>query len=548
MGVLRPGETCWRLAKASRVKFLVDGQDYLRALELALKEARRSIAILGWGFDPRIRFTPDGEEIGHRLTALAKANPALDVRILIWRSALPISATQDFFPHRAKAWFRGSSVRFDLDATVPFGACHHQKVVVIDDALAFVGGADLMPGRWDTGVHRDREPARRHPGRFAYRPRHEVMAMVEGEAAAMLGALFRERWRNALGESLAEPSEPGVAVWPADVVPDLAPAEVAIARTLPAWRGAPGVGEIAALTLEAIFAAKRLIYMENQYFTWPLAVEALAARLAEPDGPEIVLVCNESSPSYFDKLTMDRARSTALWRLKSSDVFSRFHAFAPATARGRPIVTHAKVMVIDDALVRIGSANLNNRSQGFDTECELAFEAATSTEGEVIAALRDRLAGHWIGRSASEVSEATARGGGFVAVLRSLDSGGSPAPAAGAPSRPDRGVHRRLPHRRPRRRERRVAAGSPTGAVAGPDARDQAVGRRSASRKSTTSGRWSEATRDSGSDAVLTASKRTPRPNTWSIASMGRVDGKVGAPRTVRAARRASVSSRASVR
>ena len=103
------------------------------------------------------------------LIELARANPALDIRLLVWRSALPISATQEFFPHRAKAWFRDTPVRFELDDTVPLGACHHQKVVVIDDALAFVGGGRLLV----RPLGHDGPPRRRsapQPGRRA-RPR-----------------------------------------------------------------------------------------------------------------------------------------------------------------------------------------------------------------------------------------------------------------------------------------------------------------------------------------------------------------------------------------
>jgi phosphatidylserine/phosphatidylglycerophosphate/cardiolipin synthase-like enzyme len=91
---------------------------------------------------------------------------------------------------------------------------------------------------------------------------------------------------------------------------------VAIARTLPAWRGRPGVDEIAKLTLDAIGAAKSLIYLENQYFTSPTVAEALAERLMAPDGPEVLLISSHQSPSYFDRMTMDRTRSVALWRLR----------------------------------------------------------------------------------------------------------------------------------------------------------------------------------------------------------------------------------------
>ena len=278
MALARPGETCWTRARADRVKFLVDGRDYYAALRAALEAAHSSVHLLGWGFDPRVDLPPAAgddlpQAIGHLLTRLAHDHPSLDIRLLVWRSALPIAATQAFFPHRARSWFRGTGVDFRLDSDVPFGACHHQKIIVIDGALAFVGGADLMPGRWDTPAHPDRD---RRRGRDSP-PRHEAMAMVDGPAAAAFEALFLARWRRSQDETLDVP--PGDQdPWPEDLTPDLANAEVAIARTLPAWRGEDSVREIAALSLEAMAAAKQLIYLEGQYFTWPLATEALAAR------------------------------------------------------------------------------------------------------------------------------------------------------------------------------------------------------------------------------------------------------------------------------
>src|SRR5580698_4819421 len=317
MGLLRAGETCWRLGPSGRVKVLVDCQDYFAALSTALEQARRTIHLLGWSFDPRVRLTPDAPDataMGRKLIELARANPSLDVRLLVWRSALPISATQSGFPHRARAWFRGTRVRFELDDKVPLGACHHQKAVIIDDALAFVGGADFADDRWDSSAHLDDDPRRVATDGHRHGPRHEVMALTDGPAAAALGELFRERWRNATGESLAVAAGEGLA-WPEEVTPDFTGGLSAVARTEPLWRENAAVREIGELTLQAIAGARDLIYIENQYFTWPLAVEALAARLAEPSGPEIVLICTGKSPSYFDRITMDRARSVALWRL-----------------------------------------------------------------------------------------------------------------------------------------------------------------------------------------------------------------------------------------
>src|SRR6185437_1753909 len=165
MELLRPGETCWRVAEQGRVKFLVDGEAYFRAVADAIARARRSIHLLGWSFDPRVLLKPESADavgLGQRLIELGRADPALDIRLLVWRSALPIAATQEFFPHRARAWFKGTSVRFELDDMVPLGACHHQKIVVIDDALGLVGGADFGADRWDTTAHLGNDPRRRH--------------------------------------------------------------------------------------------------------------------------------------------------------------------------------------------------------------------------------------------------------------------------------------------------------------------------------------------------------------------------------------------------
>jgi len=426
LGLLKVGETCWRAAAAPRVKFLVDDQDYFDALMRTLRQARRSIHFLGWSFDPRTRLTPDEPDptqIGALLAELVRDRPELDVRLLIWRSSLPISATQSFFPHRAKRWFKGTGVRFELDNTVPFGACHHQKIVVVDDAVAFIGGADFGCDRWDTSLHLDADRWRRTAGGRACPARHEVMAMTDGPLARDLGEHFRARWRTAVG-AIGPPAAPdGLDPWPEELAADLENVPAAVSRTAPAWRAQPEVQEIEALTLEAIAAARRLIYMENQYFTWPLAVEALAARLAEPEGPEVVLVCTARSPSYFDQITMDRARSTAIWRLTTGDVFGRFHALSPHTADGAIIIAHAKLMIVDDALARISSANLNNRSHGFDTEAELAIEAGTEDEAAAITRLRNRLAGHWIGQPPEAVAEMARLTGSLAQGLWALDSG-----------------------------------------------------------------------------------------------------------------------------
>ncbi|HEX4180862.1 MAG TPA: phospholipase D-like domain-containing protein [Caulobacteraceae bacterium] len=431
MALLRPGETCSRIDSADRVAFLVDVQDYFCAVSEALQRARRSILLLGWGFDPRTRLRPDGfdgpddpDEIGQVLLRLAREQPDLDIRVLIWKSALPIAASQEFFPHRARQWFRGARVHFWLDDMVPLGGCHHQKVLVIDDAVAFCGSGDFGTDRWDSPAHLDTDSRRIDPDQHQHPPRHEVMMMVDGEAAKALGDLARERWRRATGETAPPPPPADHDPWPPSTRPHLEGASVAIVRTDPAWRGRPLVREWEALTLASIASARRCLYLENQYFTAPDIAEAIARRLAEPDGPEVILVSTERSPSWFDRLTMDRTRSMVIRRLKAADVFGRFRAWCPETPAGHTVIVHAKVTIVDDQLARIGSANLNNRSTGFDTECELAIEASDEVSALAIVTLRNRLVGHYMGRNADDIAGAVERHGGLIGAVEALNTHG----------------------------------------------------------------------------------------------------------------------------
>jgi len=436
--LLRPGETCWRRVHADRASVLLDSAAYFAAAKAAMAQAKTSIHLLGWAFDPLTQLEPDAQgggptddQIGGFLKSLAFQRPGLDVRVLIWKSALPIAASQHFFPHRARACFKNTPVIFRLDGAVPLGACHHQKVLVIDDQIAFCGGGDITTDRWDTPQHLDDDTRRRMPFGGIHDPRHEVMMCVEGEAAQAMGDLFRRRWRRATGADLPpRPSEAAASQaspWPDGLAPQFTDVTVGVARTEPAWRRDPEVRESEALHLAAIAAAKRYIYLENQYVASPVIGDALAARLAEADGPEVVIVSTEHSPSWFDRMTMDKTRSALLRRLQAADTSGRFHAYCPETKGGKTIIVHCKATVIDDVLLRVGSTNLNNRSAGFDTECDLAIEAEAGPAGAAtraaIAAHRTRTLAHFLDRSAADVEAAIASKGGLAAAIEALDSG-----------------------------------------------------------------------------------------------------------------------------
>ena len=399
---LKTGDNCWRVERAGRFAVLVENAAYFEALESALSKARRSVVILGWQFDPRTRLDPETRpgdrqaEIGHKIRMMIKQNPDLDIRLLIWKSPLLIAASQGFFPQRAQRWFHRRTADFRLDSPGPLGACHHQKVVVIDDAVAFCGGGDIATDRWDSVEHMDGDPRRCMPSGAICPPRHEVMCVMDGPAARALGDLARRRWFRATREAVLPIQQEGLDPWPEGVEPDLTDVEVGVARTEPAWGRRAEVKENLALHLDAIRRARKLIYLENQYFTSPVIARALIDRLTEPGGPEIVLVSTTESPSWFDRLTMDTARAEVLMRLEAADHENRFTAFCPRTAEGQRIIVHSKVTIIDDEFLRIGSTNLNNRSQGLDTECDVVTVADTDEGRAFVRRLRHRLIAHFM--------------------------------------------------------------------------------------------------------------------------------------------------------
>jgi phospholipase D1/2 len=211
MSLLRPGETCWRIVHADRASVLVDSAAYFAAFRRAARAARHAINIVGWDVDSRTRLVPaaavaDGDPpcLLDFLEALLARRPALHVHVLAWDFSPIFALEREWF---TQVKFRGDSggrMHFRLDGNHPTGASHHQKIVVIDDEIAFVGGMDLTIRRWDTSEHRDRDPRRGDVQGGTYAPVHDVQLAVEGAAARALGELVRARWLHATGKSPAQ--------------------------------------------------------------------------------------------------------------------------------------------------------------------------------------------------------------------------------------------------------------------------------------------------------------------------------------------------------
>jgi phosphatidylserine/phosphatidylglycerophosphate/cardiolipin synthase-like enzyme len=415
------------MAQAGRAAVLIDAACYFARLEHSLRLARRSILIIGWDFDGRIKLRPDaGQEcpaLGELLRSLVEAHPELEIRILVWSLATVHAPSAARPLVVGTEWQRHPRISLRLDREHPIYAAHHQKIVSIDDSLTFAGGIDLTVGRWDTSGHRAGDPARLTPDGPAYGPVHDLQMVVDGDAARALVDLAHRRWRDATGEAL-EPVDTDADLWPLDLKPDFMRIPVAIARTMPPWGEEPAVREVAALTLDALSAARHSIYIEAQYLASFAIGDLLAERLATADGPEIIILVPQSMPGWLERFAMGSNRDRLIRRMKQADRFDRLRIYrpvVPAQEAECEVLIHSKLIIVDDAFVRIGSSNINNRSIGLDTECDLAIEAPDNAVRRSIARLRERLLAEHLGVSPDRVAEVAAAEGSLVRAIEALN-------------------------------------------------------------------------------------------------------------------------------
>ncbi|SCZ55594.1 VTT domain-containing protein [Thiohalomonas denitrificans] len=424
--ILVPGSNCWRVERAHRAACLVEGEEYFAAFREAVQHARHRILILGWDIDSNLRLmrgkNGDGGPLGDFLNEIVSSRPELEANVLIWDFAMIYAIEREWLPVYRLGWKTHRRLHFHLDDEHPLGGSQHQKVVVIDDAVAFVGGMDLGKWRWDTSEHRPGDPRRVDAAGNAYLPYHDLQMVVDGPAAAALGLLARRRWESATGQSLPGP-EPRGDPWPESVVPYWLEVDVGITRTEPRYRNRPQVREVERLYLDVIAAAGKYLYIENQYLTAKVIRDALAARLREPDGPEMVIVVPLKTGGWLEQNTMDVRRRALISHLRKADRYGRLRIVYPDVPGLAPdhISVHSKLMIVDDVFLRIGSSNLNNRSMGLDSECDLAIASAGDPHhSSGIIQLRNRLLAEHLGVGPDEVQAQFTTTGSLLATVDAL--------------------------------------------------------------------------------------------------------------------------------
>ena len=421
---MQSDKRAWR---ATRAAVIIDAADYFCALHHAFEAARRDIWILGWDTDPRIRLRPDagdasGETLGDLLTRLLERNPNLRVHVLTWDFAMVYATERDWTPLFGTSWPTHRRLHLEMDGCAPLAGSQHQKVVVVDDRIAFSGGIDLTKVRWDTSQHLPDDPRRIDPDGKPYPPFHDIQMCVEGEAAAALGHLVRERWRRAGFKKVCRSARP-TDYWPANLTPQFQDCPVEIDRTYPRYGNHPAVTEVQESYCRQIAAARRWIYIENQYLSSERICNALVDRMTQPDAPELILVLPLRSGGWLEEVSMGLRRRHFLHRLTAAMAPERLRLLYPhIPGCGADYLTvHAKFMAIDGTLLRVGSANLSNRSMGLDSECDLTVAGDTDRIRRGVTDVVCRLLAEHLGSDTETVAQRLSESASLVATVDTLN-------------------------------------------------------------------------------------------------------------------------------
>ena len=443
----------------NRVHVLIDGAEYYESLYSALRSLGHGdwVHFTDWEGDADERLCGPGTEIGVVLADLARKG--VSVRGLLWRS----HPRQTHFAEQAnfeftKAVDKAGGEVF-LDERVRRGGSHHQKLVIArraqrsDHDVAFVGGIDLCHGRHDDASHRGDIQVIEISPRYGRRPPwHDVQLEVRGPAISDLEHTFRERWqdptpldhrnpwRRAIRHLAGEPDRPAPLPPEREAPPSSGTHAVQIVRTYPAKRlpypfAVDGERSVARAYLKAFARARCFVYIEDQYL-WSIdAANALAAALRTHRGLRLVAVV----PRYPDRggrvtsaaANIGRERFINILRDAGQD---RVAIFDLENEDGTPIYVHAKVCVVDDVWMVVGSDNLNRRSWTHDSEISCSVIDAALDERPPVdpgglgdgarrlaRATRLRLWREHLGRTVDDDADLIDPIAGFEALMRSAD-------------------------------------------------------------------------------------------------------------------------------
>ncbi len=333
----------------------IDGAAALPAMEKAIRAAEHSVHIAGWHATPDFKLSRDPTAVSLR-DLLAEVAERVPVRLLLWAGP-PVPAyqpTRRMVKEARDEFARDSRVQCVLDGRERTLHCHHEKLVIVDGDAAYVGGVDM------TALQGDRYDGGSHPpdSDLGW---HDAAVRLRGPAVVDVARHFGQRWNEVTGESLPDPNQPTAA----------GSSQVQVLRTVPERTyefASQGEFTILDAYMRALASAERFIYLENQFLWSPEAVDALVDKLRRPPRDDFrILLLLPAKPSNGADTTRGQ-----LGRLLDADAGQgRLLATTVVGYQGDksgPVYVHAKVGIIDDRWLTVGSANLNEHSLFNDTE------------------------------------------------------------------------------------------------------------------------------------------------------------------------------------
>ncbi len=416
-----PGN-CFCTAEVAHAGLLIDAADYYRALHHAARAAEHYILLCGWQFDSEVRLLRGREAhasalpstLKSWLDALCAKKPKLRVYMLAWDFHMVFALEREWLQPLIFELTTSERLRFRFDDNHVRSGSHHQKFVVIDGELSFLGGVDVAEHRWDDRCHLEHDPRRTSHG-AEHKPFHDVQLCLRSrEVSRVLTRVFCERWQLAGGEPIMpDASDEKTRVALPDEAFPIPAQHVALSRTDPQkGKDQPGgCREIFSLYAGAIERAERSIYLEMQYFSSHEICEVLVRRLRDRRAPplSIVMVLNMEADSFKEEVAVGLAQAEVLAALREAAAAAeREHELGlyytvplgePGREPLRSTYIHSKLMIVDDRFLTIGSANLTNRSLNVDTELQASFETLDPEDalGRSIASVRRTLLAEHLG-------------------------------------------------------------------------------------------------------------------------------------------------------
>ena len=364
--ILKPNINSSQFIKLKRLGILIDSDEYYQAFFNVTNRAKTSINIHGWEFDSRINLShvnsnfPDG--LREYFTILAKKNRNLLINIRSWKSSFYLRFGRERFANFKWKLQVPQNIDYRQIRHYALYGSLHEKIAIIDNSCAFIGGMDITKKRWDTQEHIQNDSRRLDPEGKIYFPIHDIQAVCSHEIAHELNHKI-----------LNHPTDGQSNIWPDTFFSQIENLTVALSRTDPEKK----LTQIEKLYLDAIRSSKKLIYIENQYLSNEVIFDLLVEKLKEIDGPEVIIITPMSYRGFFEKAIYQYSRDKILKKLKEADQHHRLGIFYPSSSNNPNdgfIVVHSKIMIIDDRFMTIGSANLNYRSMRLDRELNISFE------------------------------------------------------------------------------------------------------------------------------------------------------------------------------